>query len=137
MVTTILIVEDDAVLRLMLSLFFTAEDNAVVVADGLRAGLDALRARAFDLVISDIHLGDGSGLDVARDARARLDSQVTIVLTSGDDHAPSVTHAAGADDFILKPFLAPDLIDRCAALMVRAGKRLARSEACLRAGRVG
>lgn len=137
MITTILIVEDDAVLRAMLSLYLTAADNAVLAVDGLQGALDALAAGPFDLVISDVNLGDGSGLEVARVARARLAGAVTIVLTSGDDLAPQVTRAAGADDFLPKPLHVPDLIDRCDALMARGGKRLGRSELCRRACRVG
>jgi DNA-binding response OmpR family regulator len=135
-VTTILIVEDDAVLRTLLTVFLATEDNVVLAVDGLQVALDALKARPFELVISDVHLGDGSGLEVARAARTRFGAGVTVVLTSGDDLAPSVAQAAGADEFVLKPFYVPDLIDRCAALMARAGRQLARSELCLRAGRV-
>lgn len=137
MTTTILIVEDDAVLRTILSLFLTAADNVVLAVDGLQGALDALASRPFDLVISDVNLGDGSGLEVARVARARLAAGVTIVLTSGDDLAPAVTRAAGADDFLHKPLHMPDLIERCDALMARRNKRLGRSELFLRAGRVG
>jgi len=136
MVTTILIVEDDGVLRALLSLFLAADDTDLVAVDGLQAGLAELRARAFDLVISDVHLGDGSGLEVARATRARLGAHVVVVLMSGDDVGLRVAQGAGADDFVLKPFFAPDLVERCAALMDRTGKPLARNELCLRARRV-
>lgn len=137
MVTTILIVEDDGVLRTLLTLFLATEDNMLLAVDGRAAALEALRARPFELVISDVNLGDGSGLEVAHAARAQLGAKVTVVLTSGDDLPQQVAQAAGADEFVRKPFFAPDLIERCAALMARAGRCLARSDLCLRASRVG
>lgn len=80
----ILYVEDNAYVRQsFVDLLGTPERRIVSVADGAGAR-DALREQNFDLLITDINLPDGSGLDVAREA-LRQNPTLPVIICSGHD----------------------------------------------------
>jgi DNA-binding NtrC family response regulator len=79
----ILYVEDDDFVRESFAeLFGTAERRVVCAADGAGAR-EALRAQNVNLLVTDIHLADGSGLDLAREA-LRQNPSLPVVVCSGD-----------------------------------------------------
>ncbi len=89
-------------------------DGYRVVAVGSRAAaLDALAADRFVLVISDVRLTDGDGLDVVRGARA-IDPPVPAIVVSGftSEAARRAATEAGATAFVAKPFEATTLASR-------------------------
>ena len=80
----ILYVEDNEYIRESFAeLLATAERRIVGVADGAGAR-EALREQHVDLLLTDIHLPDGSGLDVAREA-LRQNPRLPVILCSGDE----------------------------------------------------
>ena len=137
---TLLLVEDDPIVRAFLADNLTADGYAVLVADTLADGLRALEYRKPDAAIVDVGLPDGSGLDLVTRVRAagrvatRLDPGLPLVVLSGRagelDRIRSFDK--GADDFVSKPFSYGELRRRVEALLRRAGER--RSSGLLRVG---
>jgi DNA-binding response OmpR family regulator len=137
---TLLLVEDDPIVRAFLADNLTADGFRVLVADTLADGLRALEYRNPDLAIVDVGLPDGSGLDLVTRVRAagrvatRLDPSLPLVVLSG--RAGEVDRIRsfdkGADDFVSKPFSYGELRRRIEALLRRARER--RGSGLLRVG---
>jgi DNA-binding response OmpR family regulator len=128
---TLLLVEDDPVVRGFLSDNLTADGYEVLATDSLRDALRALEFRQADLAIVDIGLPDGSGLDlVSRIRRAdplasRIDPALPLVLLTG--RAGELDRLRGfergCDDYVAKPFSYGELRLRIDAILRRARGR--------------
>ena len=90
---------------------------AHTVADGLAKG----RAVRPDLVLLDIGLPDSSGLDVCRELRASSSVPIIILSARGEEADRVVGLELGADDYVVKPFSAREVIARIRAVLRRAG----------------
>ena len=119
----ILVVEDDEAIGSSLKGVLEGEGY---VADWRTTAADALRAAAAappDLVLLDLGLPDGDGIDVCRSLRSLPDSPAIVVLTARVDEMDVVVGLdAGADDYVRKPF-------RLSELLARVRAHLRRSEA--------
>ncbi|MCW2992437.1 MAG: response regulator transcription factor, partial [Solirubrobacterales bacterium] len=114
----ILLVDDDAPLREMLSRSFTREGHVITaVASGAEA-LDRAEGGSFDIVLLDVALGPGpSGHDVCRTLRSRRNMVPIIMLTALDSEGDIVLGLeAGADDYVTKPFGLAELRSRIRAV---------------------
>jgi DNA-binding response OmpR family regulator len=104
MMNHILIVEDDIALSNGIVLALKDDNCSFVQAYDISAAKRQMNSNLFDLVILDINLPDGNGLDLLADVRKRFDLPV-IVLTANDMETDIVTgFELGADDYITKPF---------------------------------
>jgi two-component system response regulator MprA len=125
----VLVVDDDALVRRMLTRSLVAEGFEVEhVADG-GAALAAAEASAPDLVVLDVTMPGLDGLAVCRRLRANGLRGSIIMLTARDAVADRVAGLeAGADDYLVKPFAVEELVARLHALGRRGrddGDRLA------------
>jgi DNA-binding response OmpR family regulator len=128
---TVLLVEDDPVVRTFLADNLTADGYAVLVADTLRDGLRVLEFAGPDLAIVDVALPDGSGLDLVRAVRdagtlgTRLDPALPVIVLSGrcDELDRVRGFDRGCDDYVSKPFSYGELRRRIEALLRRCGER--------------
>jgi two-component system KDP operon response regulator KdpE len=114
----LLVVEDEPDIRRILRVLLESENYRVVeAATAARAEIEA-RTHKPDLLILDLGLPDGSGIDVIR--RIRAWSPVPIVILSARAMEEQKVEAldAGADDYVTKPFSAGELLAR-----TRAGLR--------------
>lgn len=115
------LLEDDETLGRGIALALEGPDQAVFRSGTLSSARDALAHRRFDLMILDINLPDGSGLDLLRQLRAQGDTTPVILLTANDLELDEVTGLeAGADDYISKPFSLAVLRARVNARIRRA-----------------
>lgn len=93
-------------------------DAELRVATTLRDGHDALRGARYDVVLLDVRLPDGSGLELMPAIRAASESTRVVVLTANalpaDEHA---ARAAGADEFVAKPYDPHRLLSLLATLI--------------------
>lgn len=101
----ILLVEDDAALARGIALAIGGEDRAIELAATAAAARTSVAGRRYDLVLLDINLPDGSGLDLLRAWRAAGETMPVILLTANDMEMDEVVGLeAGANDYITKPF---------------------------------
>ena len=124
---SILVVDDEADLRDMLTRSFAREGHRVsAVADG-RAAIERAGTEHFDIVLLDVALGAGpDGYEVCRTLRGRRNVVPIIMLTALDSEADAVLGLeAGADDYVTKPFGLAELRSRIRAVLRRAGTRAA------------
>ncbi|WP_354701809.1 Alkaline phosphatase synthesis transcriptional regulatory protein SphR [Paraconexibacter sp. AEG42_29] len=132
--STLLVIEDDPATRTFLADNLTADGYNVCVAGGVREGARELRTQFPDLVVLDVGLPDGSGLDLVRAVRRadvatqRVDPRTPMLVLSGrGDELDRIRGLEqGADDYLVKPFGYGELRCRVAALLRRSQDRTAR-----------
>ncbi|MEP7051816.1 MAG: sigma-54 dependent transcriptional regulator [Pseudomonadota bacterium] len=108
----VLIVEDEPGLRQMLEILFRREGYAVVSAPGCRAALEAIsqHPQPFPVVLSDLAMPDGSGMEVLAAAKARNPATEVILITAHSTVENAIgAMRSGAYDFVAKPFDAVEL----------------------------
>jgi DNA-binding response OmpR family regulator len=111
---TVLIVDDDASLRLLCRVNLELEGYHVLEAPSVAAAEDAVAADPVDLFLLDIHIGADDGLALMRSLRAR-EHNAPVVLFSGSATLDSIT-VAEADGVVPKPFRLEQLLDVVRAL---------------------
>ena len=106
----ILVVDDEKSLREFLTILLEQEGYHVSTADTVERGIARLRDETFDLVMCDLKLPDGSGLEVLADARRRHVASPFIIITAHTtpQHALEALRA-GAAEYLSKPFNVDDL----------------------------
>jgi DNA-binding response OmpR family regulator len=137
--TTLLLVEDDALLRTFLGDNLTADGYDVLLAETARDALRALEYKKPGLALLDLGLPDGSGLDLLRQVReadgvaSRLDPTIPVVVLTGRTGEIDRVRAfeRGADDFVGKPFSYPELRLRLTALLRRTQPRRGLGRLCV------
>jgi two-component system catabolic regulation response regulator CreB len=116
-VPLVLLVDDEPAIRESLAFALKRDGFAIAEAASLRDAEQ--RISGTDLVILDLVLPDGSGLDFLRNLRTRSDVPV-IVLTSRDEETDRVVGLEmGADDYVLKPFSPREVVARVRAVLRR------------------
>lgn len=122
----ILVVEDDdRVARGLL----TALRHAGYEVHRVATAADALKAAPADVVLLDLGLPDGDGLDVLRELRHRPGTAVITVTARGEERERVLGLRAGADDYVVKPFGTSELLARIEAVLRRTRAHRAEPEA--------
>jgi two-component system, OmpR family, response regulator RegX3 len=119
--TSILLVEDERAITDPLAEALEREGFDTTVADTASEALERARADEPDLVLLDIGLPDGSGLDVCRELRRHSDVPVIMLTARGAEADRVAGLELGADDYIVKPFSAREVVARVRAVLRRAG----------------
>ena len=118
--THILIVEDEADIRRFVRLTLESEGRTVHEATTLQRGLIEAGTRRPDLVVLDLGLPDGDGVDLIRDLRT-WSAMPIIVLSARSAEASKIAALdAGADDYLVKPFGSGELMARVRAQLRRS-----------------
>ena len=119
---TVAVVDDDNAIRRLVRLFLTRAGYIVLEYTTGREARERMPSEEWDLAILDRRLPDMDGVLLCQELKANpaLRSRYIIMLTGEDEQADKIEGLElGADDYITKPFQAPELLAR-----IRAGKRI-------------
>ena len=116
----ILLIDDDVELVEMLKEYIELEGFAVSTAHDGEAGLLALQAENFDLVVLDVMMPKLNGIDTLRRIRQTSNMPVIMLTAKGDDADRIVGLELGADDYAPKPCTPRELVARIRAILRRA-----------------
>lgn len=115
----VLLIDDDARLRELLSSYLSQNGVTIEQAREGRAGLAALESGSFDAVLLDIMMPGIDGLSVLRKIREHSRVPVLMLTAKGDEADRVVGLELGADDYVTKPFSSRELLARLRAVLRR------------------
>jgi two-component system KDP operon response regulator KdpE len=115
----ILVVEDEAEIRRVVRLILQAEGYEVFEADGVQRGRIEAGTRRPDLLVIDLGLPDGDGVDLIRELRQWSAAPVIVLSARSGEDDKIAALDAGADDYLAKPFGAGELLARIRAQLRR------------------
>ncbi len=116
---TLLVVEDDASLRLLCRVNLELEGFRVLEAETLTAARAALADETIEAVLLDVHVGEEDGLELLRELRSERPS-VAVALFTGSAQVDADMRST-ADEVLAKPFALQDLSTTVQRLMERSG----------------
>lgn len=117
----VFIVEDEPIIGRELKVLLENAMYQVTVADGFHSVPEQVREKKPDLVLLDVNLPGISGFDICTQIREQMEVPI-IFLTSRTDSMDELTGILkGGDDYITKPYQAPILLARIAAVLKRTG----------------
>ena len=116
----VLIVEDEADIRRFVRMALESEGHEVFEADCLKRGLIEAGTRRPELVVLDLGLPDGDGVDFIRDLRAWSTCPVIVLSARSGETDKIAALDAEADDYLVKPFGAGELLARISVALRHA-----------------
>jgi DNA-binding response OmpR family regulator len=116
---TILLVEDEDSIALPLAAALEREGYATRITGSVPEAIALAAELQPDLVLLDVMLRDGSGLDVCREVRRHSRVPIIMLTARGDETDRVVGLELGADDYVVKPFSARELVARIRAVLRR------------------
>jgi len=133
-VNTVLVVEDDCLLRQRLIAYLESHGLVVTGVDSVAGARETLRHHRYGAVVLDLTLQGEDGLVIARELAARRGPPVLVISGRSDEMDRVLALDGGADDFLVKPFGFRELLSRMRAVQRRtagparraAGRHLAR-----------
>jgi two-component system KDP operon response regulator KdpE len=117
---TVLVIDDEPQIRRVVRHALEADGIRVIEAESGRVGADLAAAERPDLIVLDLGLPDGAGIDVCRDVRAWSTAPVLVLSARHSDSDKAALLDAGADDYVTKPFSPVELRARVRAQLRRA-----------------
>jgi DNA-binding response OmpR family regulator len=118
----ILICDDEAGLRTVLSRYARFEGHEVTEAgDGMEA-VEACRAEAFDIILMDIMMPNLDGYSAVREIRKTSDVPIIMLSARGEEYDKMLGFELGVDDYVVKPFSSKEVMMRVGAILRRAAK---------------
>jgi two-component system phosphate regulon response regulator OmpR len=125
----ILVVDDDPEIRRLLARYVEGQSFGVLLASSCSELRKRLATDPIDLVVLDVMLPDGSGLDACRDLRSKRNTTPIILLTAlKEDVDRIVGLEMGADDYLGKPFNPRELVARIRAVLRRRAEKVSRPQ---------
>lgn len=116
----ILIIEDEIELLIIVSNFLTKENYICELADNFRKAEDKLSVYEYDIILLDITLPDGNGLQLLKTIK-KFNYKAGVIIISAKNSTDDKIHGLdlGADDYMTKPFQLSELNSRIKALIRR------------------
>ena len=134
----ILLIEDDFYISNYISEYLSAEGENIIIANNYLDGLHFINNRSndFEMVLLDIMLPDGNGLEILKELRKNSEIPVLIMSSIADNENMVHSLDIGADDYLLKPFLPNLLFAKINSIRRRNNKKAAISNYTTNDGRV-
>jgi two-component system response regulator RegX3 len=120
----VLVVEDEVAISEPLADRLEREGFEPEVASSLAEARSALERRTLDLMLLDVMLPDGDGRDLCREVRRSSDLPIIMLTARGEEVDRIVGLELGADDYVVKPFSAGELVARMRAIMRRGSPKM-------------
>jgi two-component system KDP operon response regulator KdpE len=108
----VLLIEDDPAMRRFLRAALGTHDFRLVEAGTMREGLAQAAGRNPDVILLDLGLPDGDGLDATKQLREWTVTPIIVLSARGQEHDKIAALDAGADDYLTKPFSVGELLAR-------------------------
>lgn len=122
----VLVVDDEHGLRRLLRLYLEREGYEVIEADNGLDALSTLRRNGVDLALIDLMLPELDGLSLVRRIREQSALPIIVITARGEETNRVAGLELGADDYVVKPFSAPEVMARVRAQLRRARGQLGR-----------
>ena len=124
----ILIVDDEEMIRRLISKYAVYEGHTVTEAgDGMEA-VTLCRTQEFDIVIIDIMMPELDGFSACREIRKFSDVPIIMLSARGEEYDKINGFELGIDDYVVKPFSPKELMLRVNAILKRSGDKASREE---------
>jgi len=118
---TVMIIEDDAEIRGVMKTLLTNDGYVVEEAADGRIAVERVFLLKPDLILVDLHLPGLDGAEVCKRVRAgRLNTPIIVISAAGDEFDKVLLLELGADDYLVKPFGARELLARMKAILRRS-----------------
>ena len=108
----ILVVEDDAPVRHLITVSLSTEDYAVIAAGTAAEAVNLAATQNPDMILLDLGLPDGDGVEVIRKIRLWTETPIIVISARDEDTDKIEALDAGADDYLTKPFSVAELLAR-------------------------
>jgi two-component system catabolic regulation response regulator CreB len=125
----VLVLEDEPPILESVVYALETEGFSAVGVGSCAAAQSALGQAAFDLIIMDVGLPDGSGMDLCKTLRRTLNTPIIFLTARGSEVDRIVGLEIGGDDYVVKPFSPRELTARVRAVLRRAAESLPRAVA--------
>jgi two-component system, NtrC family, response regulator HydG len=110
-VAHILVIDDEESIRYSFHRFLTTEGHTVVTADCYLVALSRMDEEYFDLIIADINLDDGWGIDILHEVtRKKLTTRVIIMTAYPTNQTIKLSFSLQANNYLIKPLRQKSLI---------------------------
>jgi two-component system KDP operon response regulator KdpE len=116
----VLVIEDEPQMRRFLRAMLRANAYQVVEAETAREGLAQAAGRNPEVILLDLGLPDADGVEVARQLRRSTRAAIIVISARGKEQDKVAALDNGADDYLTKPFGAPELLARIRVALRRA-----------------
>ncbi len=110
--TVVLVIEDEVQMRRFLRTALVARDYRVVEAESVREALEAATTRRPEVILLDLGLPDGDGIELTRTIREWSRVPIIVIPARGREDDKVAALDAGADDYLTKPFGVGELLAR-------------------------
>ena len=128
---SILVVDDEALIRKLVSSYLQAESWEVATAADGRQAVEMVRERRPDLVVLDVSMPELDGIEALRQIRTFSDVYVIMLTARAEETDKLIGLAVGADDYLTKPFSPRELVARIRAVLRRSRPTAATDEQLL------
>ena len=130
----VLLIEDERQIRRFVRVALEEDGCQVVEAGTMAEGLALAGAERPDLIVVDLGLPDGNGVDLIRDVRGWADTPIVILSARAQESDKIDALDAGGDDYLTKPFSVGELRARVRALLRRQGRNASDASPIIRFG---
>jgi DNA-binding response OmpR family regulator len=119
--TPVLLIDDDVKLSELLKTYLEGHGYALTAVHRAHEGLRIIRSQIFEIVLLDIMLPDGDGLEICKKIRQISPIPIVMLTARGADEDKIIGLELGADDYLAKPFNPRELVARMKAVLRRKG----------------